>query len=51
MIKKRKKDKTAYTRMFGLWPSGQGGTSYIFAQIQRRIFVFVIRLTNSDTIG
>ena len=30
------KVKHVCTRLFGLWPSGQGGTCYIFAQIQMR---------------
>ena len=33
VLKKREK---AYTMWFGLWPSGQWGTCYILAQIQRR---------------
>ena len=31
------KGEQAYTRLFGLWPSGQGGTCYILAQIKRNI--------------
>ena len=31
-----KKGEKAYTRLFGLWPSGQGTTCYIFAKKQRR---------------
>ena len=36
-----KKGEQAYSRLFGLWPFDQGGTGYIFAQIQRKIKVFL----------
>ena len=37
------KGKQVYTWLFGLWPSGQGGTCYIFAQIlMKRKFLFLI---------
>ena len=41
-----KKVKQVYTRLFGLRPSGQGGTCYIFAQIQMRkkVFFLIINL-------
>ena len=43
------KGEQAYTRLFGLWPSGQGGTCYILAQIQRRRkSFFVYQFNNID---
>ena len=46
------KGKQAYTGLFGLWPSGQGGTCYIFAQIQiRRKGFSWNQFTYSDTMG
>ena len=46
------KGEQAYTMLFSLLPSGQGGTCYIFAQIQRKKNFFVVnQFTNSDTMG
>ena len=48
------KGKQAYTRLSGLWPSSQGGTCYLFAQIKRRrkyLFSSDNQFTNSDKMG
>ena len=46
------KGKEAYTRLFGLWPSGESGTCYIFVKIQLRRKGFSDnQFTNRDTMG
>ena len=46
------KEEQAYTRLFGLWPFGQGGTCYVFTKYKEEQKVFFVNwFTNSDTIG